>query len=142
MFKLLLVLAIIIFFIFAFSHLMRQLLNIGNKWDDYPNSSHFVNNAHKIIHWIIIIFCFVAIIFDSDINHLTGFDFVWLQEPQYLVLIFIVLTESVSAYMEWKHIKNRNVYIYTLSLLIFNTTLLLIIIYTDFFGLFDSIASG
>jgi len=84
----------------------------------------------------------VAIIFDSDINHITGFDFVWLQEPQYLVLIFIVLTESVSAYMEWKHIKNRNVYIYTLSLLIFNTTLLLIIIYTDFFGLFDSIASG
>lgn len=59
----------------------------------------------------------------------------WFLETWFLMIIFIVVSETVRAMMEWKLAVNKKDYIFTISQLVFGVILLLTVVKTNFLGL-------
>ena len=130
--KLFLLLFILGLVIFLFNTLIRKLLNVKKR----KTFSHYhLNNLHKKIDWTIknTIIIVMIIGFFINISRPPSNTIDYLQ-PHILLILSIFLTETVTAFMEWKYAENRNAYILTLVQLTFLIILVLVTFMTDFFG--------
>ncbi|MFC4023675.1 DUF4181 domain-containing protein [Oceanobacillus longus] len=122
--------------LFIFNWIMRKLLNVERqKWF----SNHYVNDTHKkydkrirvisVIAYLIAMFYLIA---DSS-NF--GMETSW-----YLFVVGMVIMavqELIRAYMEWKYLKDKNNYLFTLIQLIFIIATVVVVFRSDFFGMFN-----
>lgn len=120
--------------IFIFNSIMRILLHVKRpKWF----SNNYVNDIHekydKKLRLIAVIayigagfyFIYTTISSSSDV---TLYLFL-------LGMIFTGIQELFRAYMEWKYLEGKNDYLFTLSQVIFISTLVIVALRSEFFGL-------
>ncbi|WP_175989467.1 DUF4181 domain-containing protein [Bacillus sp. Marseille-Q1617] len=129
-----LILSNITIVLFLYNKGIRKLLKVERKkfWSD-----HHVNDTHKKIDRIInavFIMLMVIVIFSSAENDPA--EGIWLLKPYILPFIFLIVSEAVRACMEKKYAENKNDYLFTISQLVFTSVLLVVLIGTDFGGLF------
>lgn len=120
--------------LFIFNTLMRRYLKLEKrKLFSYAH----INEKHKKIDWIIRIIFLIAVIISyfSITRNSDFFGGLWYFIPWFLLVAHIVLSEVIRAFMEWKYAENPKAFIFTITQLIFTFVLLLIMVYTNFFGL-------
>nr|WP_275980170.1 DUF4181 domain-containing protein [Halalkalibacter alkaliphilus] len=131
--NLVLLLTVVVVLIVSFDVIMRRWLKVKRE---SLFLYHHVNNKHKKIDWSIRTFVIVMIIIGYILNIQRDYmDRMWFFETWFIILIFIFLSGTTQAYMEWKYAENRNAYRLTLSQLAFATILFVLIYKTNFFGL-------
>lgn len=132
--KLVFVLAILSLLIFIFNSLMRKYLKVEKR---KAFSYNHVNKKHEKIDWMIRIIYIMIILITSfyQIRNINGVS--WYFELWFITLMYLIISEIVRAFMEWKYSENRREYIFTISQLIFILLLLGISFISDFFGLFS-----
>lgn len=98
---------------FTFSYFMRKLLKVENKkWFSYNH----VNELHKKLDWAIRITSTVVIIASTYFKFYDeSIEIPWYFDVWFILILLIILSESVRAFMEWKYDTNRKAYILTLS---------------------------
>ena len=132
--KLLLMIMILLLFLFIFNTVISNWLKVDKK--KFFSYDH-VNEKHKKIDWTIRIVFIVSLLLGYFINITRDpMEWFWFLETWFLVIIYIVVTETVRAVMEWRYEENPKAYILTISQLVFVVILLFTIFKTDFFGLF------
>lgn len=132
--KLFLLVLLIWFLFFLFGVVMRKLLKVERK---KLFSHNHINEQHKKIDWTIRIVLIVAMIVGFIINTARFPETIFYLEVYFFLVILVFLTESVTAYMEWNYVENRNAYVFTLIQLAFTAIILLVVYATDAFGLFE-----
>ena len=98
-------------------------------------SYNHVNEKHKKIDLIIRITSTIAILVSSFYFTINVENLPWFLQVWFIILIFIVISELVRIYMQWRYVENKKEYIFTLTQLVFNTILWTTVIGTSFFGL-------
>ncbi|UTR12718.1 DUF4181 domain-containing protein [Evansella sp. LMS18] len=137
-FKLIFLMAILVIILNSFGALMRKWLKVEKKRGFF--SYNYVNKKHEKIDWTIRVI-FIPLVFflmlilsaRAEVAGGTGW-YTWLH-PFYLFIVFMVATEGLKAFMEWKYAENKRAYIVTLSELGFGFTVIISMIMTDFWGL-------
>lgn len=133
--KLFLMLAIIYLVLVLFNMIMGKWLKVEKK---KFLSYNYVNEKHKKIDRVVritILFILMVGYFINITSDPVGA--FWLLQPASILFVFIFVTESIRAFMEWKYAENKKAYIVTVSQLIFITLLFMSIIKTSFFGMFS-----
>ncbi len=133
--KPLIVLILFLIILYVFQVVMSKLLKVENKSFFSFKSPVLVNEQHKKIDRIIR-FTFVSIFLLGLMIFLMRVpipDILFLQ-PYFLIFLFVVVSESVRAFIEWKYASNRNDYIFTISQLLFMSVVVLLIFSTNIFG--------
>ncbi|WP_270182035.1 DUF4181 domain-containing protein [Alkalihalobacillus sp. CinArs1] len=131
--KLLIVLIILVFLITSFNAIMRRLLKVEKK-KLYSNT--IVNGTHKKVDRVMRGVAIVLILFGTFYNITRAREeWVWFLEPWFLLILLIIISESFTAYMEWKYAANRKDYLFTISQLIFLIFVMVSAFYSDFFWL-------
>lgn len=132
--KLFLMLAIVFLVLTLFNTIMGKCLKVEKK---KFLSYNYVNEKHKKIERAVRITILVLLLVGYFINITSDpVGEIWLLQPASILFVFIIVTESIRAYMEWKYEENKNAYILTVSQLIFISLLFMSIIKTRFFGMF------
>lgn len=130
LFILLLVL-LVVFWIFGY--VIRKLLGVERmKWFSYNH----VNARHKKLDWsvrIIFIILFLISNYYTFTNESTGTYF--RLTPWFVLIILLILSELLRAFMEWKYAENKRDYIATIAELLLGISVAILLILTDFFGL-------
>ncbi|MGM8214733.1 DUF4181 domain-containing protein [Bacillaceae bacterium W0354] len=129
--KIILALAIVILFFLFISKAMGKLLNIERK--------HFfrrhINERHKKIDRItritFFILLLVAYIYSRHVSETSGFLEIWV-----VILLFAIVSGLTQAIMEWKYVENRREFILTTSQLALSIIFIILIMTTNFFGMF------
>lgn len=117
-----------------FSMLIRRLLHVEKEKSFFYKS---INAQHKKWDRVIRIgFIVVMLPIISIGSYWSEPGNIWMFVPIIGTLAFLILTELWKAYMQWRYAENRNDYLYTLIQLVFMISLVIIIVMTDFFGLF------
>ena len=131
--KLIVFMGILSLITFVFNTVMRRYLKVEKR---KAFSYNHVNEKHKKIDWIIRI-SFVIILTTTHFFIARNLnESIWYFENWFLLLVFIVVSEMVRIFMEWKYTENRKAYIFTISQLIFTLTILVVIFSSNFFNLF------
>ncbi|MEC5422946.1 DUF4181 domain-containing protein [Virgibacillus sp. C22-A2] len=132
--KFFLVLIIFVLLLVVFNALMRRWLKVEKK---RLFSYNHINQQHKKIDWTIRI-TFIAIFLFGYFYNISAepYERVWFLEIWILMFIFIMVSQTVQAIMEWKYAGNRKAYILTISELLFIGILLISMFSTNVFGLF------
>ncbi|MCM3708007.1 MULTISPECIES: DUF4181 domain-containing protein [Cytobacillus] len=128
--KLLLLVTVVVASMYFFELGLRKWLKVEKK--KFFSYNH-INDKHKKVDWTIRI-GFVVTILSGGIFNMTRdpMEWLWFFEPWFLLFVFIGVSESARAFMEWKYAENRRSYIVTLINLAFVLILLLTVIKTDF----------
>ena len=115
----------------GFSYMMSKLLRVERKkWFSYNH----INDVHKKVDWVFrIAFAIIIIVSAGYKISQEPLEPVWYLNTWFLLIISIVLSESVRAYMEWKYEENRNAYVLTISETAFILFLYILILKTNFF---------
>lgn len=130
---LLLLLAIVMLLFLLFNAVMRKWLQVEKK---KLFSYNHINEKHKKMDWTIRVVFLVVLLLGNFINFTTEpMEWFWFFETWFLLIVFIVVSETVRAVMEWKYAVNKKDYIFTISQLIFGVLLILTVIQTNFWGL-------
>ena len=102
-------------------------------------SYQHVNDRHKKIEWVIRITFILFIVIGTYINiQREHSESLWFLETWNILIVFIIIVDLLQAFMEWKYVENKKVYISTLIQLGFFVVLLLLIfvlINNHFFGM-------
>ncbi|MFD2630154.1 DUF4181 domain-containing protein [Oceanobacillus kapialis] len=104
---------------------LNKLFRTNKKFYSYNH----VNRTHQVIDWMLrisMVFPLFYFIYQGN----------W-KNTVYAILIFAVVQESVRAFMEWKHIRSKKFHYITLIELAISILFILLLIYTEGFGLFD-----
>ncbi|MCA1321063.1 DUF4181 domain-containing protein [Bacillus tianshenii] len=134
--RLILVLCIFGVVLFFFNFMIRKLLKVERK--KFFSYNH-INSTHKKIDWTIRILIIVCMFVGLSINVQNDFsEGYWFLETYFLLFLFIVLSEIVTAFMEWKYAENKNAYLFTIFQLLFIVAFLLLMFASDFLGLIKS----
>lgn len=92
-------------------------------------SYNHVNDLHKKVDWTIRITFIIFITIGTYINmHREQNERLWYLETWSLLIVFIILGELLQAFIEWKYVENKKVYISTLIQLGF----LIVLMFTVF----------
>jgi hypothetical protein len=119
--------------IYSFKNVIRKWLKVEKK--KFFSYNH-LNNNHKKTDWTIRITFLVIMIISSIINFIRiDIEKIWFLETYVLLFVFIIVSETARAIMEWKYAENRNDYIFTIIQLIFISIFLFLTFTTNFFGL-------
>lgn len=103
--KLIILITILGLIIFSFNAIMRTLLKVEKK--KLFSNTH-INETHKKVDWSIRITVIVFMIFGFLYNVTRApTEWVWYLESWFLLCLMLVISESVTAYMEWKYGTNR-----------------------------------
>ncbi len=130
---LLLLLAIVMLLFLLFNAVMRKWLQVEKK---KLFSYNHINEKHKKMDWTIRVVFLVVLLLGNFINVTTEpMEWFWFFETWFLLIVFIVVSETVRAVMEWKYAVNKKDYIFTISQLIFGVLLILTVTQTNFGGL-------
>ncbi len=132
--KLFLLISIFLLFSFIFNTVISKWLKVEKK--KFFSYDH-VNEKHKKIDWTIRMAMLVSLSLGYFINITRDpMEWFWFLETWFLVIIFIVVSETARAVMEWKYAENPKAHMLTISQLVFVVILLFTTFKTDFFGLF------
>lgn len=118
----------------SFSFGMRKLLKVDRKkWFSYNH----INDLHKKTDWAIRI-TFIIVLFASTFYmiYTDSLETVWYLETWFILLVFIVVSESVRVYFEWRYSENRKAFVLTILEMVFIIVLITLLVTTNFFGLF------
>lgn len=130
---LLLLLAIVMLLFLLFNAVMRKWLQVEKK---KLFSYNHINEKHKKMDWTIRVVFLVVLLLGNFINVTREpMEWFWFFETWFLLIVFIVVSETVRAVMEWKYAVNKKDYIFTISQLIFGVLLILTVTQTNFWGL-------
>lgn len=128
----LLILVLVAFVLYAFDYGMKKLLKV--KREKWPSYNH-VNVRHRKIDWgirgVFTILLLTAFFYNGKTDNPLA---IWPFQPLAVLILFLFLSESVRAYMEWKYAENRRTYVLTLSNMVFALGLFGILIGTNCFG--------
>ncbi|ATP41993.1 hypothetical protein CSE16_19315 [Solibacillus sp. R5-41] len=130
----LLILLLVLFLVFwIFGIVIRKLLGVEKR---KSFSYNHVNDRHKKLDWSVRIIFLILLLFS---NYYTIYNKVigtyWYIEPWFVLIIFILISELLRAFMEWKYAENKRDFIATIAELLFIITFLFLLIITDFLGL-------
>ncbi|WP_394582430.1 DUF4181 domain-containing protein [Cytobacillus firmus] len=129
--KLLLLAAIVGASMYFFELGLRKWLRVEKK--KFFSYNH-INEKHKKVDWTIRIGFLVAILGGSTFNMTRDpMEWLWFLEPWFMLFVFIGVSESARAFMEWKYAENSRAYMVTIIHLVFVLILLFTVINTDFF---------
>jgi len=131
--KLTLMLIVFIILLVSFNVIMRKWLKVEKK---HFFSYNHVNKRHKKIDWTIRILTTILLVIGFIINNSGTYEErFWYFESWTVIIVFVLTSETVRAYMEWKYAENQKEYILTISQLGFMVVFLIAIITTNFFGI-------
>lgn len=128
---------ILIFFallLFIFHIALSRLLKMKRRKffvREYINDRH--KKAFRTMRFI-----FIPILILAFVYNITGdpAEKPWYFEIWFLAIIFLVVSQAVTIFLEWKYAKNRKMYMITLSELLFVLLFIVSMLTTNFFGLF------
>ncbi|WP_286166413.1 DUF4181 domain-containing protein [Bacillus sp. E(2018)] len=129
--KFLFIISIYGLLVFTFNKIIRKWLKVEKK---KLFSYNHLNRSHKKIDWTIRIASVFILIISSIIN-IYRTEKLWILESYVLVFLFIIVSETVRAVMEWRYAENKNDYLYTMIQLAFVILFLLMVYNTNLFGL-------
>lgn len=123
--------------IFIFNWIIRRLLNV-----EHPKffSNNYVNDKHKKYDKRIGVISFIGYMTASFYLIFNSTEDFEITNAWYLFIIgtaFLIVQELMRAYMEWKYLKGKNDYLFTLIQLIFITAIIIIVLKNGFFGVFN-----
>ncbi|WP_416150178.1 DUF4181 domain-containing protein [Salipaludibacillus sp. HK11] len=131
--KLVLLIAFILLLLVSFNIIMRKWWNVERK--KFFSDNH-VNEKHTKIDMTIRITGMVSILLGSVINiTIDPTNLYWFLKPWFILFIFIVASQIVTAIMERKYAQNPNAYKVTISEIIFGSLMLFTLYKIDPFGL-------
>lgn len=108
-----LVIGIYLLIILCFNFIMRKYLKVDKR---KTFSYNHVNEKHKRIDWTIrIIFMITLMILTFIGVYKYNNEGLWKLMPSILFVIFLMVSEAVRAFMEWKYATNPKAYIFTIS---------------------------
>ncbi|SIS63480.1 DUF4181 domain-containing protein [Salimicrobium flavidum] len=127
--KLALVLTIFVLLGHLVTITMRKILQVEKRG---VFSRQYLSEMHKKMEWMIRI-TFLVMLVAGVILVGTGAvrKIFWFMQPHVLLIITMFMTELLRAVMEWKHEKNRNAYIFTLSQLALIIIFMIVLFLTD-----------
>ena len=56
----------------------------------------------------------------------------------FIIIVFLVASEMLRAFMEWKYAENERAFVATIAEMMFTISIVFLTIKTDFFGLFNT----
>lgn len=131
--KFLLILAVLLSLIIGFEVIMTKYLKLDKR---KPFSYNHVNGKHKKIDWLIRIVFIISLFITSFILKRNPEISNWNIKTEFLIIIFLIISEATRAFMEWKYGENPKTYILTISRLLFISILIWVTLYLDLFKLF------
>ena len=132
--KLIVILISLVLVLHIFNYTIRKLLGVDRKkWFSYNH----INERHKKLDWTVRI-TFLLILFFSYLYTASNMELIthWYFNPGFLVFIFLIISELLRAFMEWKYVENKKVFIATIIELCFAISIIILTIKTNFFGIF------
>ena len=120
------------FAISIFEYAVRRLLGIERR---KRFSYNHINEQHKKADWTVRII-FLIPIFISTYYTFANEETVWYFESWFIILIFLMASETLRAIMEWKYAENKKAAAATILVMLFGASILLLTVTTGFFGLF------
>ena len=133
MLRIILTAVLIILAIALFSLVIRRMIGVRQrKWFSYDH----INERHRKLEWRVRIGFVIIILLNTVIVFATGAveDPPWYMEVWWLIFVFVVVTELLRAYMEYRFVDDRKAMAATLFEVIFGTVLLGSAIATGFYG--------
>ena len=128
-------LIVLILIISIFGFVVRKLLGVERKkWLSYD----YINERHKKLDLSVRIIYMILIVISSYYtfnNDSVGIP--WYFKPWFIITVFLVSTEMLRAFMEWKYAENKKDAFVTIAEMVFMISIVLLTIKTDFFGLFN-----
>ena len=132
--KLIIFLTSIVLVLSIFNYTVRKLLGVDRKkWFSYNH----INERHKKLDWYVRIVFIISLFFIYlyTVNNIELITY-WYFNPGILTSIFLIISELLRAFMEWKYTENRRAYIATIIELCFTISVVILTITTNFFGIF------
>lgn len=133
--KLLLLIGFILLSAYLFNAMMLKWLKV-----DKPKffSYNHVNDTHKKTDWslrgVFMVLLVIGYVVNNERLAQAQEPIVWLQ-TWVMLFAFVVSTEIVRAFMEWKYADNPKTYLVTVSSLAFLVIVMSSIFMTDFYGI-------
>ncbi|TMU85052.1 DUF4181 domain-containing protein [Bacillus sp. BHET2] len=118
---------------FLFNRVMRKWLKVEKKkWFSYNH----LNDTHMKMDWTLRISFVIVLVIGFFINVTRGpSESIWFLETPFLVIVFVIISETVRAIMEKKYAENKNDYLFTISQLVFLSIVFLSVFATNLFDL-------
>ncbi|MGE8037139.1 DUF4181 domain-containing protein [Lysinibacillus sp. NPDC093692] len=133
---LILFLMVLLLIISIFGFVIRKLLGVERKkWFsyDYVNERHKKLDLSVRIIYLSLVFISSYYKFNNDNVRIT-----WYFELWFIIIVFLVTSEMLRAFMEWKYAENKKDAVATIAEMMFMISIVFLTIKTDFFGLFNS----
>ena len=115
-----------------FEYAVRRLLGVERR---KRFSYNHINERHKKADWTVRI-VFLILIFISTYYTINNEETVWYFESWFIIFIFLMVSETLRAIMEWKYGENKKASAATILVMLFGASILLLTVTTGFFGLF------
>ena len=132
--KLIVLLISLVLVLIIFSYTVRKLLGVDRKkWFSYNH----INERHKKLDWTVRI-TFLITLFFSYIYIFSNIELItyWYFNPGSIIFIFLIISELLRAFMEWKYAENKKAFIATIIELCFAIAIFILTIKTLYFGTF------
>ncbi|MFJ6210257.1 DUF4181 domain-containing protein [Lysinibacillus sp. NPDC092081] len=132
---LMLFLIVLVLVISTFEFVIRRLLGVERKkWFSYNH----INERHKKLDWSVrIIFMILFLISSYQTIHYDKVGIFRYSEPWFIMIVFLIASEMLRAFMEWRYAENKRDFVATLAEMLFMISIVFLTIKTDFFGLFN-----
>ena len=132
--KLIVFLISIVLVLIIFNYAVRKLLGVDRrKWFSYNH----INERHKRLDWsvriVFVIYLFFVFLYTAN-NIEVGTP--WYFQTWFIVIIFLIISELIRAFIEWKYVENKKAFIATFLELCFAISIIILTITTNFFGIF------
>ncbi|MFJ7183394.1 DUF4181 domain-containing protein [Lysinibacillus xylanilyticus] len=132
---LMLFLIVVVLVINIFGFFIRKLLGVKRKkWFSYNH----INERHKKLDWSVRII-FIGLFFISSYYRIVNdtFGIPWYFETWFILIVFLITSEMLRAFMEWKYAVNKRDFVATIAEMVFMFSIVFLVITTGFFGLFN-----
>ncbi|MGE7674388.1 DUF4181 domain-containing protein [Lysinibacillus sp. NPDC094403] len=132
---LMLFLIVLVLVISIFGFIIRKLLGVERKkWFSYNH----INERHKKLDWSVrIIFTSLLLISSYYTIYNDTIGIPWFFKTWFILIVFLVTSEMLRAFMEWKYADNKRDFLATIAELMFMISIVFLVITTGFFGLFN-----
>ncbi|WP_370043421.1 DUF4181 domain-containing protein [Lysinibacillus sp. RC79] len=119
----------------TFGFVIRKLLGVERKkWFSYNH----LNERHKKLDWTVrIIFLSLLLISSYYMIYNDTVGIPWYFETWFILIIFLITSEMLRAFMEWRYADNKRDFVVTIAEMMFMISIVFLTIKTDFFGLFN-----
>ncbi|MEX3743617.1 DUF4181 domain-containing protein [Lysinibacillus xylanilyticus] len=133
---LILFLLVLLLIISIFGFVIRKLLGVERK---KCFSYTYFNERHKKLDLSVrIVFMILVLISSYYTNYNDTVEIAWYYDLWFIIIVFLVVSEMLRAFMEWRYAENKRAYVATIAEMMFTISIVFLTIKTDFFGLFNT----